>query len=58
MNADDTSWRAALMTAIRDMVEWIENASLTLDRRRYNRARRKAVRGILAALAPREADHA
>ena len=48
----------AFRDCIAALAEWLPGASLTLDRRRYSRARRKAVRAILAALAPREADHA
>lgn len=48
----------AFRDCIAALAEWLPGASLTLDRRRYNRARRKAVRSILAALAPKESDHA
>lgn len=43
--------REGLRRLIRDLADWLPGARLTLDRRRYNRARRKAVRAVLAGLA-------
>ena len=56
MSDVDDPLRAALRRLIRDVADWLPGARLTLHRRRYNRARRKAVRAVLAGLSPTARD--
>lgn len=43
--------------SVRDLCEWLTASRYLLDRRRYNRARRKAVRAVLAGLAHHHGGH-
>ena len=45
-----------LARALRHLDEVLTAAELAADRRRYNRARRKAVRAVLAGLSPAARD--